>query len=223
MGLAVLTLAVERLANQAMHPPRPSGHNPVCSGCNRMVANERTIEHNASTRIGLSLIYLLVIPVSVPAVLSAYSVVVRDVSGTRTSHPETPQRPELQPNQDLRRRRRWSRQLPVQRKEHLADLSAVLRRSQPGTLAAPRVAHPRRSLRVVGPGRRHRHDEVVSPGVSGRFAAPRGDHRCEHEVEVAVREVRQMRLDLLGRSQFRGQELLADVPDRGRLQDRARA
>lgn len=60
-------------------------------------------------------------------------------------------------------------------------------------------------------------------GVSGRLAAPCGDQRCEHEVQVAVREVREMRLDLLGRRQFRGQELVADVLDGGRLQDRARA
>ena len=41
-------------------------------------------------------------------------------------------------------------------------------------------------------------------GVSGRFAGPCGDHWCEHEVQVAVREVREMRLDLVGRRQFRG-------------------
>src|ERR1044071_4655839 len=28
-------MAVERQARQAMHPPGPSGHNPICSGCTR--------------------------------------------------------------------------------------------------------------------------------------------------------------------------------------------
>jgi hypothetical protein len=65
-------------------------------------------------------------------------------------HHRARQRPKLQPNQDLRRRRRRNRRLPMQRKEHLADLSPVLRRSQPGTLAPPRVAR----LRVRAPSDR---------------------------------------------------------------------
>jgi hypothetical protein len=53
--------------------------------------------------------------------------------------PASPQWPQLQPNQDLQRRRGRNRHLPMQREEHLADLSPVLRRSQPGTLAPSRV------------------------------------------------------------------------------------
>lgn len=60
-------------------------------------------------------------------------------------------------------------------------------------------------------------------GVLDRFAAPCGDHRCEHEVHVAAGEVLDVRLDLLQRRQARGQQLVADVLDRGRLQKRARA
>ena len=84
----------------------------------------------------------------------------RHTGRTRTSHPASPQRPKLQPNQDLRRRRGRNRRLPMQRKEHLADLSPVLRRSQPGTLAPSRIGaapeperHPtaqRRLLRIWG-------------------------------------------------------------------------
>src|ERR1022692_1549867 len=69
----------------------------------------------------------------------------RHTGRTRTSHPASPQRPKLQPNQDVRRRRGGNRQFPMRRKEHLADLSPVLRRSQPGTLAPPRVAHHARA------------------------------------------------------------------------------
>src|ERR1035441_174977 len=54
-------------------------------------------------------------------------------------------RSKLQPNQDLRRRRRRNRQLPMHRKEHLADLSLVLRRSPAGALACSRVASDARS------------------------------------------------------------------------------
>jgi hypothetical protein len=56
-----------------------------------------------------------------------------------------------------------------------------------------------------------------------RLAAPRGDHRREHEVEVAAGEVLKVCLDFLGGRQLRGEQLVADVPDSGRLQDRARA
>jgi hypothetical protein len=59
--------------------------------------------------------------------------------------------------------------------------------------------------------------------VSGRLAAPCGGHRREHEVQVAACEVREVSLDLLGGRQFRGQQLVANVPDRGRLQDGAGA
>jgi hypothetical protein len=68
----------------------------------------------------------------------------RHTGRTRTSHPANPQRPKLQPNQELRRRRRRNRRLPMQRKEHPADLPPVLRRPQPRTLAPSRVAAARR-------------------------------------------------------------------------------
>jgi len=48
---------------------------------------------------------------------------VRDASRTRTSYPANPQRPELEPDCDLRRGRGPGHRLPMQRKEHPANLS----------------------------------------------------------------------------------------------------
>ena len=61
-----------------------------------------------------------------------------------TAHPAGPQRSGLEPNQDLRRRRRRHSRLPMHRKGSLTDLSSVLCGPQPGTQARARVG--------VGPG-----------------------------------------------------------------------
>ena len=67
----------------------------------------------------------------------------RDTGRTWTSHPAGPQWPKLQPNSDLRRRRGRHCCLPMRREEASADLSRVLRCSQPGTLAQTRVGAAR--------------------------------------------------------------------------------
>jgi hypothetical protein len=60
------------------------------------------------------------------------------------------------------------------------------------------------------------------PVMEHQRLAPCRDHGCEHEVQIAAGEVSEVPVDLIRRRQFRGQQLIADVSDRGRLQDRAR-
>jgi hypothetical protein len=76
----------------------------------------------------------------------------RRTGRTRASQPASPQRPKLQPNQDLRRRRGRNRRLPLHREEHLAALSPVLHHSQPwhyrSVASSPTMREPAASLRA---------------------------------------------------------------------------
>ncbi len=78
----------------------------------------------------------------------------RDTSRTWPPHRASPQWAELKPSSDLRRRRRGHRCLPMRRKEAFADLSCVLRCSQPGTFVETPVstADPSTIGRPAGAG-----------------------------------------------------------------------
>jgi hypothetical protein len=94
-------------------------------------------------------------------------------------HTASPQWPKLQPNQDLRRRRGRNRRLPMQRKEHLADLSPVLRRPQSGTLAPSRVgAAPESERHRTARRGNHPHPAVCNPSTPRRHRVWRRNMPC---------------------------------------------